>query len=51
MINIDQTDSNVGKSLKNRSRIDEAMGIQDELRSKSSDWSGEDEVRKWRKKR
>jgi len=51
MINLGQTDGNLGRSLKNRSRIDEAMRIQDELRSKSSDWSGEDEVKKWRKKR
>ncbi len=40
-----------GQRIKNQERIERAIAIQDELRSKSSDWNGEEEIRKWRQKR
>jgi len=34
--------------LRDRSRIKHAISVQDRLRSKSTGWSGAEEIRKWR---
>ena len=41
----------VAARLRKENRIREAVKTQDELSKKSGSWSGEKEIRKWRKER
>jgi hypothetical protein len=40
-----------GARLRDRSRIEKAISIQDRLREKSKGWNGAKEIRKWRESR
>jgi hypothetical protein len=41
----------IGARLRDRSRIEKAISIQDRLRKKSKGWNGAKEIRKWRDSR
>jgi len=36
---------------RDRSKIEDAVKVQDRLREKSGDWNGVEEIRRWREKR
>lgn len=36
---------------RDRSKIEDAIEVQDRLREKSGDWNGAEEIRRWREKR
>ena len=40
-----------GARLRDRSKIEKAISIQDRLRKKSEGWNGAKEIRKWRESR
>jgi hypothetical protein len=48
---IELNDDSIGKLIKDRSKMEEAIKTQDRIREKTGDWNGEEEIRKWRKKR
>ncbi len=41
----------VDSKFRDRSKVEEAIAIQDRLRKKSKDWDGVKEIRKWREAR
>ncbi|MGM0509716.1 MAG: hypothetical protein ACQESD_01125 [Thermoplasmatota archaeon] len=47
----DKVDLVTVSKFRDKTKVEEAIKIQDELRKKSKDWNGVEEIRRWREAR